>query len=80
LRRLAQPNGFSIDSAWTATKLLHIHPYIITVVPEINPVGYEKRMTFRNWFISHVHDGLIDPKLTVFTDDVIIGVVKFLMP
>jgi hypothetical protein len=35
LRRLAQQRGVSVGSAWTATKLLHIRPYKITVVPEI---------------------------------------------
>jgi hypothetical protein len=50
---------------WTATKLLHISPYKITVAPEIKPVDYEKRVTF----INHVHDGFIDPKLTLFTDE-----------
>jgi hypothetical protein len=35
-------NGVSVGSAWTATKLLHIRPYKITVVPEIKPVDYEK--------------------------------------
>jgi hypothetical protein len=48
---------------------LHIRLYKITVVPEIKPVDYETRARFCNWFINHVHDGLIDPKLTNFTDD-----------
>jgi hypothetical protein len=52
------------------TKLLHIPPYKITVVPEIKPVDYEKRVRFCNWFINRVHDGLIVPKLTFFTDEV----------
>jgi hypothetical protein len=30
-------------------------------------VDYEKRMTFCNWFINHVLDGLSGPKLTFFT-------------
>jgi hypothetical protein len=41
--RLAQQSSVSVGSAWTATKLLHIHPYKITVVPEIKPVDYKKR-------------------------------------
>jgi hypothetical protein len=41
----------------------------MTVVPEIEPVDYEKRVRFCNWFISHVHDGLLDPKLTFSTDE-----------
>jgi hypothetical protein len=43
LRRLALQSGVSVDSSWTATKLLHIHPFNITVVPEIKPVRYEKK-------------------------------------
>jgi hypothetical protein len=51
-----------VGSAWTATELLHIRAYKITVVPEIKPVDYEKRVRFCNWFTNHVHDGLLDPK------------------
>jgi hypothetical protein len=32
LRRLAQQADVSVGSAWKETKLLHIHPYKITVV------------------------------------------------
>jgi hypothetical protein len=70
LRRLAQQSRVSVGCAWKATKLLHIRPYKITVVPEIKPVDYQKRDRFCNWFINHVHDGLIGPKLTFFTDEV----------
>jgi hypothetical protein len=38
LWQLSQQSGVSVGSAWTATKLLHIRPYEITVVPEIKPV------------------------------------------
>jgi hypothetical protein len=69
LRRLAQQGGVSVGSEWKATKLLHIRPYKITVVPEIKSVDYEKRVTFFNWLIKHVHDGLTDPKLTFFTNE-----------
>jgi hypothetical protein len=48
---------------------LHIRPYKITVVPDIKPVDYEERVRFCNWFINHVHDRLLDPKLTFFTDE-----------
>jgi hypothetical protein len=69
LRRLTLENGVSVVSAWAATKLLHIRPYTITVVPEIKPVNYEKRVSFCIWFINHVHDGLFDPKLTFFSNE-----------
>jgi hypothetical protein len=68
LQQLAQQSGVSVGNAWTVTNLLHICPYKITVVPEIKPVNYKKRERFCNWFINHVHHGLIDPKLTFFTD------------
>jgi hypothetical protein len=48
---------------------LHIRPYKITVVPEIKHVDYEKEVRFCNWCISHMHDGLIDSKLTFFKDE-----------
>jgi cbb3-type cytochrome oxidase subunit 1 len=46
-----------VGSEWRATKLLHIR------------VGLrKKRVWFCNWFISHVHDGFLNSKLTFFTD------------
>jgi hypothetical protein len=65
LRRLPQQSGV-VCSAWITTKLLHIHPYKITVVLEIKPVDYEKRERFCNWHITHMHDGFINPKLTFY--------------
>jgi hypothetical protein len=53
----------------TDRKPLHFRPYKITVVPEIKPVDYEKRVRFCYWFVNHVHDGLTDPKKTFFTDE-----------
>jgi hypothetical protein len=46
LRRLAQQSVVPVGSAWTATKLLHICPYKIIVVPEIKPVDYEENQGF----------------------------------
>jgi hypothetical protein len=61
LLQLARKSGASVGNVWTATKLLHIRRYKITVVPEIKPVDYEKRVRFCNWLINHVHDRLLDP-------------------
>jgi hypothetical protein len=61
--------GVSVGSAWTAIELLLVRPFKITVVPEIKPVDYEKRVWFCNWFLSHVHGRLLHPKLTFFTDE-----------
>jgi hypothetical protein len=43
LRRLAQQSAVSVGDAWTATKLLHIRLYKITVAPEIKLVVYDKK-------------------------------------
>jgi hypothetical protein len=43
LRRLARQSGVSVGSAWTTTKLLHIRPYKIAVVPVTKPMDYEKK-------------------------------------
>jgi hypothetical protein len=67
----------SLGNVWKATKILHFHPYKITVVPEIKPVDYENKVRFCNWFISHVHDGLTDPKLTFFTDKAIFNRLRY---
>jgi hypothetical protein len=50
-------------------QLLHIRLHKITVVPEIKTVDYEKREVSCNWFIRHMHDELIDPKLTFLKDE-----------
>jgi hypothetical protein len=68
LRRLALQSGVSLGSAWTTIKVLHFRQYEITVVPETKPVGYEG-VRFCNWFINHVHGGLLDSKPTFFTDE-----------
>jgi hypothetical protein len=63
LQRLALQSGVSVGSAFTATELLHIRLYKITVVPQIKPVR------FCNWSINHVPVGLLDSNLTFFTDE-----------
>jgi hypothetical protein len=57
-----------VGSAWTATELPNIRPYKITVVPEMKPAEYGKRVRFGNWFIDRVQDVHPDPKLTFCTD------------
>jgi hypothetical protein len=96
LRRLALQSGDFVGSAWTATELLHIRPYKITVVSEIKPglwiMKKKKKTRSCNLFINHVHEGLLDHKLTLFTDEANCnpsgyvnsttgtGVVRILMP
>jgi hypothetical protein len=69
LARLAQQMQVSKTTAWRATKNLHIHPYKITQVQVIEEGDYGRRTHFCNWFLQAVHDGVLDPKLTFFTDE-----------
>jgi hypothetical protein len=45
----------------------------------MKPVDYEKRVRFGNWFISHVHEGIIDPKLAFFTDEANFNVLGYVI-
>jgi hypothetical protein len=57
------------ETAWRATKNLHPWPYKITQVQVIEGGDYGRRTHFCNWFFQAVHDGVLDPKLTFFTDE-----------
>jgi hypothetical protein len=41
----------------------------MTQVQVIEECDYGRRMHFCNWFLQAVHDGVLDPKLTFFTDE-----------
>jgi hypothetical protein len=69
LARLAQQAQLSKTTAWRATKNLHVRPCKITQVQVIEEGDYGRRTHFRNWFLQAVHDGILDPKLTCFTDE-----------
>jgi hypothetical protein len=56
-------------TAWRATKNLHLRPYKITQVQAIEEWDYGRRTHFCNLFLQAVHDGVLDPKLTFFTDE-----------
>jgi hypothetical protein len=69
LARLAQQAQVLKTTAWKAIKNLHLWPYKITQVQVIEESDYGRRMHFCNWFLQAVHDGILDPKLTFFTDE-----------
>ena len=50
-------------------KLLKFFPYKINLVHQLQPLDYDKRVQFCNWFNTQVHDGILDPQLTFFTDE-----------
>jgi hypothetical protein len=86
LQRLAHQSGVSVGSAFTATELLHIHLYKITVVPEFKPVRFcglsvmcLTDFLILSWHFSQMRLTLISQdKLTHKTTGT--GVVKILMP
>jgi hypothetical protein len=87
LRRLARLSGVSVGNAWTATKLLHIRRYKITVVPEIKPVDYEiglSIMCMTDFLIQSSHFSQL--RLILISRNMLthcttgIGVVKIHMP
>jgi hypothetical protein len=69
LARLAQHVQVSKTTAWRATKNLHVRPYKITQVQVIEECDYGRRTHFCNCFLQEVHGGVLDPKLTFFTDE-----------
>jgi hypothetical protein len=62
LRRLTLQRVVSVGSAWTATELLHIHLYIITVVSEIKP-----------WIMKEELGFVIGLSILCMTDFLILG-------
>jgi hypothetical protein len=69
LARLAQQAQVSKTTAWRATKNSHLRPYKITQVQVIEECDYGRRTHFWNCFLQAVHGGVLDPKLTFFTDE-----------
>jgi hypothetical protein len=69
LRHLAQETGVSLGSARTATKLIKLRPYKVTVVHELKQPDYAARIRFRNWLLQNVHDGIADPQLLFLSDE-----------
>jgi hypothetical protein len=69
LAQLAQQAQVSKTTAWRATKNLHLQPYKITQIQVTEECDYGRRTHFCNWILQAVHDGILDPELTFFTDE-----------
>jgi hypothetical protein len=69
LARLNQQTQVLKTTVWKATENLHLWPYKITQVQVIEECDYGRRTHFCNWLLQAVHDGVLYPKLTFFTDE-----------
>ena len=54
LWHLGQQSGISTHSAYKATKLLHLKPYIISVVQELRPQNPIKRLHFLKLYFTEL--------------------------
>ena len=68
--KLAQQVGISKSSAHRATRLLKLKPYKCTSVHFLKQGDAIARMHYCEWFHLSVNDGLIDPQLLFFSDEV----------
>lgn len=50
--------------------MLSLLPQKIRHVQVSEEGNYERRMNFCNWFLWVVYDDVLDPELTLFTDDI----------
>jgi hypothetical protein len=69
LRRLAQETDVAYTTARRTKKLLGFRPYRIQEVHRIKHTDFNLRITFCNWLLCNVHDGIIDPDLFFMTDE-----------
>jgi hypothetical protein len=65
LNRLEE-TGISKSTTAIAMKLLKLLLYKETVVHALQPCYPASRVNFCNWFLQSVHDGEVDPRLTLF--------------
>lgn len=69
LRKLSAQTGVSYGSCHkTAKKVLHLHPYKVTVVQQLHPLDYGKRVMYCNFFNRHLNDNNTLDK-SFFTDE-----------
>ena len=66
---MSQQTGVSTFSVWKATKLLGFKPYKVTVVQKLQEPDFNRRTHFCDWYVQSVHDGIVDPQITFFTDE-----------
>jgi hypothetical protein len=68
LRCLAQESDVLLVLAFTGTRLIHFHPYKITVMHDLKQPDYAARIHFCNQLLQIAHDGLTDPQMLFIPD------------
>jgi hypothetical protein len=68
-KRLDQETRLSKSNARTATQLLKLRPYKITVIHYLQPRDPAIRIQFCIWFLQSDIEGGIDPQLTFLSDE-----------
>jgi hypothetical protein len=49
-------------------KRIHLHPYKVSLVQELKPADYPRRVAYCNWFFNHMNDNrTLD--LSFFSDE-----------
>lgn len=69
LRKLSSQVGLSYSSVQKAAKKLHMYPYRVRLVQELQPPDLNKRLQYCRWFRSFVNDNGIESLNTVFFSD-----------
>lgn len=70
VRQLAAQTAVSKTTCHKALKKkLHMHPYKMTVVQELHPVDFEKRVEFCTWFNENLANNNEILNLTFFSDE-----------
>ncbi len=70
LRHRGQNNGISKTSCGRAAKKSKFHPYRVSVVHELKPADYVKRVKYCEWFLKFIeNDSVLLINYTFFTDE-----------
>lgn len=68
LRRLSAETGVSLGTCHNVVrKTLKFFPYRVTVMHELLPADYQKRIQYCNWFQQHMTDNMLN--CTYFSDE-----------
>ncbi len=68
-RRISQETGFACETMCRGRKEMGYHPYHISMLQEIQPPDYQKRVEFFNWFVDQFGDSVEKILPSIFFSD-----------